>query len=146
MVHINNSRDAVNQLKRQLYEQKQGSQRKEKLDFEHTKSAQSIAKQNLEIEQLMTLRIGEKYNNLAQWLMQILKKHKEHYHPSGLKSFLYTNKQKAGNLKQMIRMCDTIPMVFDHLANQYLRGSEGHERVLNIRTVSRGSRWNGGPV
>ena len=50
MVHINNSRDAVNQAQRQLFEQKQGSQRNEKLDFEHIKSTQVIAKQNLEVE------------------------------------------------------------------------------------------------
>ena len=33
----------------------------------------------------------------------------------------------------MIRMCDTIPEVFDHLANQHQRGSEGLEKVQNYQ-------------
>ena len=36
-------------------------------------------------------------------------------------------------MKHMIRMCTTIPEVFDHLANQHLRGSEGLEKVLNFQ-------------
>ena len=63
----------------------------EKLDFEHLKSAQANAKLNLGTEQLVHLRI-EKFNNLAQWLLQILKKHKEL--ELGLENFLYTIKQR----------------------------------------------------
>ena len=36
-------------------------------------------------------------------------------------------------MKHMIRMCNNIPEVFDHLANQHLKGSEGLEKVLNFR-------------
>ena len=73
-----------------------------------------------------------------------LEKELEKFHPSGLDSFLYTIKQKVGSLKHLIRMCTTISEVFDHLANQHLRGIEGLEKNLISRTASKGSHWSGG--
>ena len=49
-----------------MYEMKQGFQKKEKYDFENIKSAQAIAKQNLEVEQMLTLSVGKQHNNIAQ--------------------------------------------------------------------------------
>ena len=76
LVHVEDTRSAVNDAQKVLYEQKNGKIKAEKLDFEHLKSAQANAKLNLEMEHPVHLRIGL-FNNLAQWLLQILKKHKE---------------------------------------------------------------------
>ena len=44
LIHVDDTRTAVNDAQKALYEQKQGKIKTEKLDFEHLKSAQENAK------------------------------------------------------------------------------------------------------
>ena len=84
------------------------------MDFEEKKSARDNAKLNLETEKFVNLML-RKVNNLAQWISQILKKHKdlEKYHPIGVTNFLHTIKARAGPLKEASTLCKTNPDVMD---------------------------------
>ena len=133
LIHIEDTRGAVSEAQRALYERKNVKIKAEKMEFEEKKSARDNAKLNLETEKLVDLKLG-KFNNLAQWISQILKKHKdlEKYHSIGVTNLLHTIKARAGPLKEAITLCKTIPDVMDYFANQYLRGSEGLETILNL--------------
>ena len=73
------------------------------MEFEEKKSARDNAKLNLETEKLVDLKLG-RFNNLAQWLSQILKRHRnlDKPHPIGLTSLLYIYKARAGPLKEAV--------------------------------------------
>ena len=64
LVHVGDTRAAVSDAQKALYEQKNVKIKSEKLDFEHLKSAKENAKLNLETEQLVHLKMGM-INNLA---------------------------------------------------------------------------------
>ena len=100
LIYVEDTRGAISEVQRALYERKNAKIKKEKMDFEERKSARDNAKLNLETEKLVDLKLG-KFNNLAQWISQILKKHKdlEKYHPIGVTNLLHTIKAKAGPLK-----------------------------------------------
>ena len=131
LIHIENTRGAVSEAQRALYEWKNVKIKAEKMEFEHAKSARDNAKLTLETGKLIDLK-HRRFNNLAQWLSHILKKHREleKHHPIGLTS-LYTIKSRKGPLKETVTLHRTIPDIMDYFANQYLRGTEGLETVLN---------------
>ena len=72
VVHIDDTRTAVNNAQKALYEKKQGKNKEEKLDFELVKSAQATAKLNSESEPLVQLKMGNSFNNVVLWLLQII--------------------------------------------------------------------------
>ena len=71
--------------------------KEEKLDFEFVKIAQATAKLSLETEPLVLLKIGEHFNNIVPWLLQIMQKHKEKekHNPSNLKKLLMAPETKS---------------------------------------------------
>ena len=115
LIHVEDTRGAISEAQRALYERKNVKIKAEKMEFEEKKSARDNAKLNLETEKLVDLKLG-KFNNLAQWISQILKKHKdlEKYHPIGVTNLLHTIKARAGPLKEAITLCKTIPDVMDY--------------------------------
>ena len=74
--HIEDARGAISEAQRALYERKKDEIKTEKIEFEHAKGARDNAKLKLDTEKLVDLKFG-RFNNLAHWLRQISKKHRD---------------------------------------------------------------------
>ena len=67
LIYVEDTKGAISEVQRALYERKNAKIKKEKTDFEERKSARDNAKINLETEKLVDLKPG-KFYNLAQWI------------------------------------------------------------------------------